>query len=94
MDTGKDWYYQVGSTLISQDAGAQPLNQLQTVTVSYQGQVPYTAMAEDKAEQTNYQLLETGATFVMRPFGQSTLVFNPNNSGWNSSGIVERIAPD
>ncbi len=90
VDTGKDWYYQNGSTLITQDAAGVALNQLQTITVFYNAQVPYTAMAEDKAEQGAYQLLETGASYVMRPFGQSTLIYNPNNNGWNSSGVVER----
>lgn len=92
IDTGKDWYYQVGSNVITQDANANPLNQLQTLTVAYNGQVPYTAIAQDPVEQTNYMLLESGAKFIMRPFGQSTLIFNPNSPiQENSSGIVERF---
>lgn len=49
VDTGKDFYYQVGSNAIPQDTAGTILLSSQALTVSYYGQVPVTIMVKRDA---------------------------------------------
>ncbi len=49
--TGLNYYYHVGEISLSQDKGATPLADGETLTISYVGMVEYTAMKEDTTQQ-------------------------------------------
>jgi hypothetical protein len=49
--TGLNYYYRVGEISLSQDKGATPLADGETLTISYVGMVEYTAMKEDTTQQ-------------------------------------------
>jgi hypothetical protein len=40
VDTGKDWYYQIGDPVVSQDDGAAAVGAAVAIAVTYQGQFP------------------------------------------------------
>lgn len=51
-DTGKDWYYQIGDSVINQDDGAAAVAAATTIAVTYQGQFPILVNAQNDAQIT------------------------------------------
>jgi hypothetical protein len=47
VDTGKDWYWQAGSPVLSQDNGAAAVTSGTAIAVTYQGQYPILVAAQD-----------------------------------------------
>jgi len=52
VDTGKDWYYQIGSSQIRQDSGGVVLTASDSITISYEGYTTAVVTKNDTAEQT------------------------------------------
>lgn len=50
VDTGKDWYYQLGSPVIAQDDGAAAVGAGVAIAVTYQGQYPILIAAQNDPE--------------------------------------------
>ncbi len=50
VDTGKQWYYQIGKSGITQDANALPLPQGTRIQIQYQGQVNVIAKARNNGQ--------------------------------------------
>ena len=46
VDTGKDWYYQIGDPVVSQDDGAAAVGSAVAIAVTYQGQFPILIAAQ------------------------------------------------
>lgn len=61
IDTGKQWYWQEGSTEISQDSSGSPLTSAQTLAVSYRGYFPLLAQNRSDAAITERQTVEGGS---------------------------------
>lgn len=47
VDTGKDWYYQIGDPVINQDDGAAAVGSAVAIAVTYQGQFPILVNAQN-----------------------------------------------
>jgi len=47
VDTGKDWYYQIGDPVISQDDGAAAVGAAVAIAVTYRGQFPILISAQN-----------------------------------------------
>ena len=60
VNTGKDWYYQIGDRTITQDDGAAALTSGQTLAVTYQGQFPIIDQAQDDIQITGRIAVEGG----------------------------------
>jgi hypothetical protein len=58
VDTGKDWYWNKGENVISQDDAATALTTVQTLTVTYQGLFNIVAVTYDQAEIIRMQALD------------------------------------
>ena len=52
VETGRDWYWNKGSNVISQDQAAGPLSSSDTLLVTYEGQYPLLAIGLQEAEIT------------------------------------------
>lgn len=50
VEVGKDWYWQAGSNVISQDTGAAAVANGTTITITYQGQYPILVSAQSDPE--------------------------------------------
>jgi len=50
VDTGKDWYFQAGDPLVTQDDGASAIGVGVTLAVTYRGQFPILVNAQDDAQ--------------------------------------------
>lgn len=61
VDTGKDWYYKIGSNILSQDTGGTVLTAGQTLEVTYRGRFPIIVKAEDDAEKARRAAIEGGS---------------------------------
>ena len=53
VDTGKDWYYQIGDPVVSQDDGAAAVAAATTIAVTYQGQFPILINAQADTQITS-----------------------------------------
>lgn len=60
VETGKDFYWNKGSTEISQDDGATALTTSQTLAVTYQGEYPIIVSAQDDLEIAARKTAEGG----------------------------------
>jgi len=60
IDTGKDWYWNKGDPVITQDEGATPLTASDTLEVTYRGWYDVVVLVTDEAEITLRQALEGG----------------------------------
>lgn len=60
VDTGKDWYYSIGSNVVSQDSGGTLLTSAHTLEVSYKGRFPIIVKAEDQAAIAERVAAEVG----------------------------------
>lgn len=60
IDTGKDWYWNKGDAVITQDDGASPLAASDTLEVTYRGWYDVVVLVTDEAEITNRQTAEGG----------------------------------
>lgn len=61
VDTGKDWYYQRGDKVISQDASGTKLTASDTLVVSYFGQFPLRVALLDTVRVSERQAVEGGS---------------------------------
>lgn len=50
VDTGKDWYYQIGDPVINQDDGAAAVGSAVAIAVTYQGQFPILINAQNDTQ--------------------------------------------
>ncbi len=64
LDTGKDFYYQVGSTTINQDASAIPLPQGPNLTITYYGQIHVVATSYDPILIATQAALENNSGII------------------------------
>jgi len=64
VDTGKDFYYTIGSSVISQDPNAIPVTPGFSINVNYKAQIAVVEMYQDATEQTNYAAIEGGSGIV------------------------------
>lgn len=65
VETGKDWYWNKGDPVISQDQAATPLTGADTLQVTYQGQYAVVARAESpEAVEDRRSVEETGTGLV------------------------------
>lgn len=53
VDTGKDWYYQIGDAVVSQDDGAAAVGAGVAIAITYQGQFPILVNAQNDAQITS-----------------------------------------
>lgn len=58
VDTGKDWYWSQGSTVITQDSGGTPILESDTLLVAYATSTPAVAMAPNVASLQTLQGIE------------------------------------
>ena len=58
VDTGKDFYWNAGSAVITQDSGASALTVSETLTVAYTGVQALTVTVDDTAQQTARAAIE------------------------------------
>lgn len=63
VDTGKDWYYQIGDPVVSQDDAAAAVGSAVAIAVTYQGQFPILVNAQDDAGITS-QATTSGASGI------------------------------
>jgi len=61
IDTAKDWYWNKGDPLLTQDAAAAPLTASDTLEVTYRGWYDVVVLVTDEAEITARQALEGGS---------------------------------
>jgi hypothetical protein len=77
IDTGKNFYYQVGSTAIDQDAGGTILQEADSFTVIYTGSFSQDVILDNTA--------------LSGTITQSQMAAIENSAGGSSSGIVEAV---
>lgn len=63
-DTGKDFYYQADSNVISQDPSETPLGSTESITVQYYGQIPVVVSANGFSQQTALAAIQGGSGIV------------------------------
>lgn len=63
VDTGKDWYYQIGSPVLSQDNGAAAVTNGTAISITYQGQYPILVAAQDDPAVANRVAVEGGSGY-------------------------------
>lgn len=61
VDTGKDWYYTVGSNTITQDSGGTVLGATDMLKVTYVGRYPIISFARDDEEIAARAAVESGS---------------------------------
>ncbi|MFA7121635.1 MAG: hypothetical protein WC277_09145 [Bacilli bacterium] len=61
VDTGKDWYWNKGSNVITQDASGTVLTSTTVLAVTYRGQYPLLVLAQDDAAIAARQTIEGGS---------------------------------
>ncbi len=65
VDTGMDFYYQIGSKTISQDLSETPLDGSDVLSIPYYGQIPVVEIANNTAQQTIVAALEGSTTGIV-----------------------------
>lgn len=63
VDSGKDWYYQLGSPVLSQDSGAAAVGSGTAIVVQYKGQYPIIVAAQDDPAVTDRATVEGGSGY-------------------------------
>lgn len=58
VDTGKDWYWQAGSEVVSQDNGAAAVGSGTAIAVTYRGQYPILVAAQDDLQVASRASIE------------------------------------
>lgn len=61
VDTGMDWYYQIGSNTITQDSSGTLLASTDTGAITYQGQYPIIVVAQNDGEVAARAAVEGGS---------------------------------
>jgi hypothetical protein len=64
VETGKDWYWNKGDPIVTQDRAGTVLTSTDTLTVEYQGQFPLVVVSEDLAEVEGRKAVEGGTGIV------------------------------
>lgn len=64
VDTGKNWYWAKGDSVISQEQGATPLTALQTLHIVYQGEFSIVVISQDGVAVQDRVTLEGGTGYV------------------------------
>jgi hypothetical protein len=60
VDTGKDWYYRIDDSVITQDSGGTKLGTGDTLTIVYRGFYPISELSRDDAEVALRKSIEGG----------------------------------
>ena len=81
VDTGRQWYYKQAQVGISQDTNSVPINNTQTLTVVYNGQVSITVHLKNDAEIARIAALD-GTTGIIEEA--------ENGSGLNKAAIISK----
>jgi len=63
VESGKDWYWQAGSPVINQDAGAAAVGSGTAIAVTYQGQYPILVAAQDDLQVAGRASIEGGSGY-------------------------------
>lgn len=90
QDTGKHWYYNNGSTVITQDAGQTPLNSSQHLQVSYQYYQNPTFLASNPTEINRRAAIESGTGYYEQVSSASASVPGSNPSA--ADGQAQALA--
>lgn len=87
VDTGKDWYYSVGSNLITQDTGGTPLTSGNTIAVTYQGYITAVILYQNNTAVDERSGVEGGTGY----YEQVTETSAPMTSS-DGEALVQAIA--
>src|SRR5262249_12941244 len=78
VDVGFDWYWNQGSTTITQDAGGTPITAADALVVAYQLETPGVAQAPNSTSLTTLQGIEGTSALYQRSFQVSAPIRPPD----------------
>ncbi|HLY29529.1 MAG TPA: hypothetical protein VKQ36_00750, partial [Ktedonobacterales bacterium] len=95
VDSGKQWYYQQGSNVITQDSGGTALTSGQTLQVVYVGQYPNVTTSQDAAGVLARQAREGGSTSgIVESVAVNATLTNAADALQEANGYLARYNQD
>ncbi len=94
IDTGKVWYWNKGSNVLSQDTSLVPMNSSHDLEVRYQGLFEMVAIVDDEAEQTRLAALEGVGSGKVEHVQQVTDVFSREAAFDVGGGLLNTYAQE
>src|SRR5947209_14689663 len=91
VDTGKDWYWNKGSKDITQASGATKLISTDTLSVTYIGQTPNTAILSDASQITNQATID-GTSGINEEVVDDPTLTSAANAISEGSNLLTRFA--
>jgi hypothetical protein len=95
LDTGKNWYWNQGSQIITQDGGGTKLLASDTLNVVYYGQFPAVAISMDNASIVAQQAREGGSsTGIVEVAAFDTTLTSTAQAFQSAAGYLSKFAHD
>jgi hypothetical protein len=95
VDTGKQWYWNLGSQIITQDGGGTKLVSTDTLQVVYIGQFQSVAISNDNAAITTMQMRAGGATSgIVEAVAFDTTTTSSDQAFQSAAGYLSTYAQD
>ncbi len=94
LDTGKDWYWQKGSPVISQEGADTPIGSGDDLRVVYEGLFEMVAIVDDEAEQVRLAALEGSGSGKVEHVQQVTDVFSREAAFDVGGGLLNTYAQE
>jgi hypothetical protein len=95
VDTGKDWYWNLGSQIITQDGGGTKLVSTDTLQVIYIGQFASVAISSDNAAIATMQARAGGATTgIVEAVAFDTTTTSSDQAFQSAAGYLSTYAQD
>lgn len=89
VDTGKDWYYQIGDPVVSQDDGAAAVGSGVAIAVTYQGQYPILVNAQSDTAIAALAALN-GASGIVEAIEERPNLNDDDAAGEVAQGLLRR----
>lgn len=91
VDSGKDWYWNQGSNMITQDSSGTKLVSTDTLAISYVGQFPVVVYEQNDA-QIAYEASLDGTSGLVEEVEQDATITTLSDAISKSSGLLTRSA--
>jgi hypothetical protein len=89
VDTGKDWYYQIGDPVITQDDGAAAVGSGVAISIAYKGQYPILIDARDDSQVAQLAAV-SGTSGIVDEITNRANVNSLNTAETLANGLLRR----